>query len=112
MVWSDILSATSIVIVLFLTTYGNWPSIYLATFIPAILSQFTLPASMRLFKMYVHEEQQQKGMSLLQTLISSFMVIGPAIGTVVYQQLGFQLSFTLTTILFLLSAIVLIFPTF
>jgi predicted MFS family arabinose efflux permease len=109
MVWSDILSAISIVVVFLFIQYGEWKSIFLATLISAILSQFTLPASMRLFKMYVPEEQQQAGMSILQTLMSLFMVLGPAIGAVVYQQLGMNLSLTLTIVSFLSSAVTLFF---
>jgi MFS family permease len=109
MVWSDILSSISIVVVFLFIQYGEWKSIFLATLISAILSQFTLPASMRLFKMYVPEEQQKAGMSILQTLMSLFMVLGPAIGAVVYQQLGMNLSLTLTIVSFLSSAVTLFF---
>jgi MFS family permease len=109
MVWSDILSSITIVVVFLFIQYGEWKSIFLATLISAILSQFTLPASMRLFKMYVPEEQRQAGMSILQTLMSLFMVLGPAIGAVVYQQLGMNLSLTLTIVSFLFSAVTLFF---
>ena len=57
MIWCDLLSAVSVFVVLLTIHYGSWQSVYLVAFISAILSQFSQPSSMRLFKYHVSEEQ-------------------------------------------------------
>ncbi|UFJ40716.1 hypothetical protein LOK74_22420 [Brevibacillus humidisoli] len=48
-------------------------------------------------------------MSLLQTLLWVFMVLGPVLGTAVYQQFGMEVSILATSACFLLSALALVF---
>ncbi len=48
-------------------------------------------------------------MSLLQTLFAVFMVLGPVLGTGVYQTFGIQAAIGMTGISFLMSAAVLLF---
>ena len=70
MIWCDVLSAVSVFAVLLTIHYGSWHSVYLVAFISAILSQFSQPSSMRLFKYHVAEEQLQQGMALFQSLMA------------------------------------------
>lgn len=67
-------------------------------------SQLSQPAGMKLFKTHLPEEGLQFAMSIYQTLIAVFMIFGPIIGTIVYQNLGINMSILLTGLCFLLSA--------
>jgi MFS transporter, DHA3 family, macrolide efflux protein len=109
MVWCDLLSAVSILAILFTLMFGSWQAIFFATLVSAILSQFSMPSSMKLFKLHVPGEQMQAGMSLFQTLMAVFMIMGPVLGTFVFQQFGIYVSLTIVCVAFLLSATVLTF---
>jgi MFS family permease len=109
MVWCDILSALSVFVVLLTLFLGTWKVVFIATLISAILSQFSQPSSMKLFKMHLPMEQMQQGMSVYQTVFGGFVVIGPMIGTFVYQSFGINASIAVTGIAFLLSAVALAF---
>ncbi|MEK3758187.1 MFS transporter [Paenibacillus sp. FSL P4-0338] len=108
MIWCDSLSAVSVFAVLLSIHFGSWESVYLVAFISAILSQFSQPSSMRLFKFHVAEEQLQQGMALFQSLMAIFMVLGPMLGTFVYSTFGLEISIAVMGVAFLLSALVLI----
>lgn len=108
MIWCDSLSAVSVFAVLLSIHFGSWESVYLVAFISAILSQFSQPSSMRLFKFHVPEEQLQQGMALFQSLMAIFMVLGPILGTFVYSTFGLEISIAVMGVAFLLSALVLI----
>jgi DHA3 family macrolide efflux protein-like MFS transporter len=107
MVWCDLLSAISIFIILIALLFGTWKAVFLATFVSAILSQFSQPSGMKLFKVHVPGEQMQAGMSLFQTMMAIFMIIGPILGTFVFQQFGIYISMAVVGIAFLLSALTL-----
>ena len=77
MIWCDLLSAVSIFVVLLTLIYGSWQMIFLATFVSAILSQFSMPSAMKLLKQHVPGEQLQSVMAMFQSLMAIFMVIGP-----------------------------------
>ncbi|WP_243459540.1 MFS transporter [Metabacillus bambusae] len=109
MVWCDLLSAVSILFVLLTLIYGTWHAIFFATLVSAILSQFSMPSAMRLFKQHVPGEQLQSVMAMFQSLMAIFMVIGPIIGTFVYQKYGIVTSIAVMGAMFFLSAIVLLF---
>jgi predicted MFS family arabinose efflux permease len=109
MVWCDILSALSVFAVLITLIFGDWHVVFFATLISAILSQFSQPSGMKLFKMHLPEEQLQASMSVYQTLIAVFMVLGPSIGTFIFQSFGIHISIALTGIAFFLSAFALAF---
>ncbi|TGV28949.1 MFS transporter, partial [Mesorhizobium sp. M00.F.Ca.ET.186.01.1.1] len=81
--------------------------IFFATLISAVLSQFSQPSGMKLFKLHVPAEQMQAGMSAYQTLFAIFMVLGPILGTFVFQQWGMEVSMIITAVAFLASAGVL-----
>ncbi|KKC48666.1 MULTISPECIES: MFS transporter [Paenibacillus] len=108
MVWCDLLSAVSVFVVLLAIHFGSWESVYLVAFISAILSQFSQPSGMRLFKQHVPETQMQQGMALFQSLQATFMVLGPMLGTFVYSRFGLETSVAIMGVAFLLSALVLV----
>ncbi|MGG0176930.1 MFS transporter [Gottfriedia acidiceleris] len=107
MIWCDLLSAASIFVILLALTYGTWKFVFFATLVSAILSQFSQPSNMKLFKVHVPMEQMQAGMSLFQTMMAIFMILGPVLGTFVFQQAGMFVSMGIVGIAFLLSALVL-----
>ncbi|ANB57722.1 major Facilitator Superfamily protein [Anoxybacillus sp. B7M1] len=107
MIWCDLLSALSIFAILLALLFSTWKAVFLATFVSAILSQFSQPSGMKLFKVHVHEAQMQAGMSLFQTMMAVFVVIGPVLGTFVFQQFGIYISMAIVGLAFLFSALVL-----
>jgi len=107
MIWCDILSAISIFFVLLTLIYGGWKAIFFATLVSSILSQFSQPAGMKLFKLHVPEALIQMGMSIYQTMFAIFMILGPILGTFVYQHYGISTSIAVMGVSFLLSAAVL-----
>lgn len=104
MIWCDFLSAVSIFVVLFALVFGGWKVIFFATLVSSILSQFSQPSGMKLFKLHVKEELIQMGMSIYQTIFALFMILGPVLGTFVYQQFGIYAAIGIMGIAFLLSA--------
>ncbi|TXC89312.1 MFS transporter [Metabacillus litoralis] len=109
MVWCDVLSAISVFAVLFTLMFATWKIVFFAMLISSILSQFSQPSGMKLFKLHVPEEQLQMGMSIYQTMIALFMILGPVIGAFVFQQYGIELSIAITGVMFILSALALTF---
>jgi predicted MFS family arabinose efflux permease len=107
MVWCDLLSAISVFAVLLTLIFAKWQAVFFVTFISSILSQFSQPSAMKLFKVHVPEEFMQTGMAIFQTLMSIFMIIGPMLGTIVFQKFGIDISISVMGIAFLLSASVL-----
>lgn len=108
-VWCEILSACSVLIVFLMLESGSWGAVFFATLCSSILSQFAQPSGMKLFKIHVRDEDASIGMSLLQTLFSLFMIIGPLLGTWVFQQWGMSAALVLTSGLFMLSALAMLF---
>jgi DHA3 family macrolide efflux protein-like MFS transporter len=109
MVWCDILSAVSIFAVMLALLLGTWKVVFFATLVSAILSQFSQPSGMKLFKIHVPAEQMQMGMSMYQTMFALFMILGPILGTFVYQSFGIEVAIGIMGVAFLLSAAVLSF---
>lgn len=107
MVVCDLLSALSVFIVLLALVYGGWEAIFFATLVSSILSQFSQPSGMKLFKLHVPESQMQMGMSMYQTIMAMFMVLGPMLGTFIYFQFGINTAIAIMGACFLLSAAVL-----
>lgn len=62
---------------------------------------------MKLFKRHVPEDQLQTGMSMFQSVIAVFTLLGPVLGTMCYYQFGISVSIGLVSVCFLLSAAVL-----
>ena len=109
MIWCDFLSGLSVFAVLAAFYLGNWRAVFFVTLISAILSQFSQPSGMKMFKIHLSEEQVAAGMSIYQTIFSVFVILGPAIGTFVFQRFGVNSSIALTGASFLISAAVLTF---
>ncbi|WP_247739289.1 MFS transporter [Bacillus sp. 165] len=104
MIWCDLLSALSIFVVLMTLIFGSWKAIFFATLVSSVLSQFSQPSGMKLFKLHVPENLIQLGMSMYQTLFALFMILGPIIGTFVYQHYGINVAIGIMGVAFLLSA--------
>ncbi|MFB9324780.1 MFS transporter [Paenibacillus aurantiacus] len=107
MVRCDLLSAISVCAVLLTLTFEVWEAVYFATFVSAVLSQFSQPSMMKLFKRQVPPEQQQGAMAMTQTLTGVFMVLGPALGGAIYGAFGIESSLGFTAVAFLASALIL-----
>lgn len=109
MIWCDVLSAISVFAVILALVFGTWKAVFFATLISSILSQFSQPSGMKLFKMHLKEELIQPAMSIYQTIFAIFMIFGPILGTFVFQQFGIDVSIAVTGVAFLLSALALTF---
>jgi MFS transporter, DHA3 family, macrolide efflux protein len=108
MIWCDLLSAVSVFVVLLTLFFGSWKVIFFATLVSSILSQFSQPAGMKLFKLHVPAELVQMGMSMYQTVFALFMILGPVLGTFVYEQFGIMAAVAVMGIAFVCSAAVLL----
>ncbi|MGV3487300.1 MAG: MFS transporter [Tuberibacillus sp.] len=109
MVLCDFLSALSVFIVLGALVMGGWKAIFFATLVSSVLSQFSQPSSMKLFKLHVPESLMQMGMSMNQTIQAIFTILGPMIGTLIYFRFGINVAIAFMGTCFLLSALVLAF---
>ncbi|MCM3293887.1 MFS transporter [Paenibacillus sp. MER 180] len=107
MVWSDLLSALSVVAVLIAVLNNGWIALLIGSFISASLSQFSQPSAMKLFKRHVPGEQLQGVMAMFQTLVAIFTVLGPIIGTFLFIQFGINVSLILTGVFFLGASLIL-----
>lgn len=109
MIWCEALSSLSVFAVLFTLMFGTWKVVFFVTLISAILSQFSQPSGMKLFKQHLSTEEVQLAMSLYQTIFAIFMVLGPILGTFIFQAFGIYTSIIVTGIAFLFAALVLLF---
>ncbi|GIO09611.1 MFS transporter [Brevibacillus reuszeri] len=107
MVWSDLLSALSVVVVLLAIMNGGWIALLIGSFVSASLSQFSQPSAMKLYKRHLPGEQLPSVMALSQTIVAVFTVLGPVIGTFIFIQFGIEVPLILTAVLFLGSSLVL-----
>ncbi|WP_067926264.1 MFS transporter [Alicyclobacillus shizuokensis] len=108
-IWADLLSMVSVYVVIVLMAAGAWQTVFGVTLCSSVLSQFAQPSGMKLFRLHVPREQAQSGMSLLQTLFSVYMILGPIFGTFVYERLGIDRALAVTGTAFLLSALAMLF---
>ncbi|MBB6670190.1 MFS transporter [Cohnella nanjingensis] len=99
------LSAGSVLGVWIALRAGDWHAIFLAALVSAILSQFSQPAGMKLFKRHVPEAEMAVGMAAIQTIFAVFMIAGPALGTFAYARFGIGAALVITASAFALSAI-------
>ncbi|MBM6649387.1 MFS transporter [Bacillus sp. RIT 809] len=109
MIWCETLSSLSVFVVLITLMFGTWKIVFFVTLISAILSQFSQPSGMKLFKQHLSTEQIQLAMSIYQTIFAIFMVLGPILGTFIFHSFGIYISIIITGIAFLLAAAVLLF---
>ena len=108
MIWCELLSAVSVFIIFITLLFASWHVVFFTTLVSSILSQFSQPSGMKLFKQHLTGSQMQAAMSLYQTIFAIFMIIGPVIGTYVYESLGIYLSIGITGTFFLIAAIMLV----
>jgi predicted MFS family arabinose efflux permease len=108
MIWSDFLSALSVFAVLATIAAGVWQMVFFATLVSSILSQFSQPSAMRMFKIHLQPDQLQQAMALFQSMVAIFMVAGPSLGTFMYNRYDIHVSLAVTGAAFLLSALVLL----
>ncbi|MDR6555531.1 MFS transporter [Paenibacillus qinlingensis] len=109
MVWCDLLSAASVFVILITLYMGSWKAIFFATLVSSILSQFSQPSNMKLFKVHVPASQMQMGMSMFQSMMAIFMILGPMLGSFIYYRFGIEVAVAIMGACFLLSAFVLTF---
>ena len=62
---------------------------------------------MKLLKLHVPGHELQPAMAMFQTMMAVFMVIGPALGTLLYQSFGISSAIGVMGVSFVLSAVVL-----
>lgn len=109
MIWCDSLSAVSVFAVLLTLVWGTWKAVFFTTVISAILSQFSQPSGLKLIKEHLPADQMQAVMSIYQTIFTVFMILGPILGTFVYQRFGIVISITVMGLAFIFSACTLTF---
>lgn len=106
MIWGDYLSAVSILVVLLVVSQGVWQAVFVVTFMSTVITQFSVPSSVIMFKHFVPAEQINAAISFSQGLQSIYLIVGPILGTLLYTSLGMTFSLALIAGLFVVSATV------
>jgi predicted MFS family arabinose efflux permease len=106
MIWGDYLSSISILIVMLVVSQGVWQAIFIVTFMSTVITQFSVPSSVIMFKHFVPAEQMNAAISFSQGLQSIYLIVGPILGTLFYTTLGMEFSLALIAGLFVVSATV------
>ena len=88
MIIGDLFSFISFIALGFLIKDGYILAIFIATFISAVVTQFSYPASQKYFKEYVEEEEIETAIGISQMLAALFSVAGPVIGSYFYFTFG------------------------
>ena len=109
MICCDILSALSVFIVLITFYIGTWKVIFCVTLVSAILSQFSQPCGLKLFKYHLSNDEMQTAIAIYQMIGAVFLILGPVLGMIVFQAFGIGMSIAVMGIAFLLSAASLMF---
>lgn len=109
MIWGDILSFLSVLLILFVVFAGYWQAAFAVTLISAVVSQFSQPSSFKIIKRCLPDEHVSSATALSQTLMSLFIILGPMIGTTIYQAFGLEASLIGLLVIFAGSAAVLAF---
>lgn len=109
MLWGDILSFLSILLVLFVVMAGYWQAVFGVTLISAVVSQFSQPSSMKIIKRCLPDEHVPAATALSQTMMSLFIIAGPIVGTTIYQTFGLEASLISLLAVFGVSAILISF---
>ncbi|MGG4265005.1 MFS transporter [Peribacillus simplex] len=109
MILGDILSFISIIFIIIVVESGHWQAVFLVTAVSTIVSQFSQPSSMKLIKQNVEEKHIPSAIAFSQSLMSLFVIIGPIIGTSIYQYFGIERVLISLLIIFAFSALILSF---
>lgn len=107
MITGNLLSALSVFVIVFLLWKGFWIAVFFATFISAIVSQFSQPSSAKLMKRHIPEEHVGVAVSIAQSMSAIFLLAGPIIGSFFYEQMGIYPSLITMAVLFLVSTLIL-----
>lgn len=92
MLWGDILSFLSILLILFVVLAGYWQAVFMVTLVSAIVSQFSQPSSMKIIKRCLPDAHIPAATALSQTMMSLFVIAGPIAGTAIFQMVGLEAS--------------------
>lgn len=109
MIWGDVLSFLSVLLIIFVVASGYWQAVFVVTAVSAIVSQFSQPSSLKIIKQHVSEENIPLAMAISQTLMALFIVGGPVLGTAIYNFFGITASLCGLLVIFALSAVCLSF---
>ena len=105
----DFLSALSMLLILVLVSNGVWQSVFAATVISAIVSQFSQPSSAVIYTKHVPEHLVGSAIGIGQSIGAIFFILGPIVGTFIYTQLGITASIIALFVIFLLATIIQLF---
>lgn len=108
MIAGDTLSALSIGLIIVFIALGLWQAAFAATFVSAVISQFSVPSSVIMLKKHLADEMIDPAIALSQSSTSLFVIVGPILGTLIYSSFGILGSLTVITLLFLVSALLLL----
>ncbi|KKO52913.1 MFS transporter [Paenibacillus sp. DMB20] len=92
MLWGDILSFLSVLLIFFVVAAGYWQAVFVVTLVSAIVSQFSQPSSMKIIKRCLPDEHVPAATALSQTMMSLFVIAGPIAGTAIFQSFGLEAS--------------------
>jgi predicted MFS family arabinose efflux permease len=106
MIIGDSLSALSVLVILFLILQGYWQAVFAATLVSSIVTQFSAPSSVIMFKRNIDEHLITPAISISQSMLSLYLIVGPIIGTFLYETLGIQISLSIIAVMFFLSSVV------
>ncbi len=106
MIIGDGLSGLSILIIFALVTQGAWQAVFAATLVSSIVTQFSAPSSIVMFKQNIDDSLIAPAISISQGMISLYLIVGPIVGTLLYHGLGIRDSLFLIAIFFFISSLV------
>lgn len=106
MIVGDSLSALSVLVILYLIIQGYWQAVFAATLVSSIVTQFSAPSSVIMFKRNIDDQLITPAISISQSMLSLYLIVGPIIGTLLYETLGIQISLIIISVMFFLSSMV------
>ncbi|MED1780221.1 MFS transporter [Brevibacillus fortis] len=108
MIAGNLLSALSVLVIVYLLWQGMWIAIFFATFISAVVSQFSQPSSAKMMKRHIPDEHVAAAVSISQSTGSIFLLVGPIVGTFFFEQWGIYPSLLTMAGLFFVSTLILL----
>ncbi|ATF12740.1 MFS transporter [Brevibacillus brevis X23] len=108
MIAGNLLSALSVLVIVYLLWQGMWIAVFFATFISAVVSQFSQPSSAKMMKRHIPDEQVAAAVSISQSTGSIFLLVGPIVGTFFFEHWGIYPSLLTMAGLFFVSALILL----
>lgn len=108
-IFGDLLSAVSILLIFMFVLMGVWQAVFAATVVSAIVSQFSQPSSAVLFRKHIPSEYTGTAIGITQSMMAVFTILGPILGTFVYTQFGLHTSLMILLGIFLFAAFIQMF---